>query len=68
MIDQPDKRTVIGRINVDLWKGLLRDEVRVWVDVRPALGGLLGRRTCWRGGGAVVYAEVVKKVREEALS
>lgn len=47
----PDRRVSVGRLNIDLWRGVLRDEVRVWVDLRPALGGLVARKSVWSWGG-----------------
>lgn len=45
MTDDPDIRTVItgptGTYYVDLWRGLFRDRIIVWKDVRPALGGTM---------------------------
>lgn len=64
MIEIPNRRTSFGNMHVDLWKGLFRDEVRIWKDVRPALGGLIGRETCWRGGGEALHALTVEKIQE----
>lgn len=41
----PDRWAIIPGVHdyhVDLNRGLFRDEIRVWADVRPAAGGLIG--------------------------
>ena len=45
----PARRFTLGDATVDLWRGFLWDEVRVWQDVSPAAGGLVGARRLWRG-------------------
>ena len=55
----PDRTAILGRLHIDLWRGLLRDEVRTWVDVRPALGGLISRQTVWRGRGDALFDRTV---------
>ena len=61
-IDQPDLRAEVGPYYIDLWRGIFRDEVRIWRDVSPALGGLIGRRTCRRGSGVDLYNQAVDAV------
>ena len=54
--------TGLGRpIHVELVEGVFRDKVRAWQDVRPALGGSLGYRTCWHKGdrGMRLYELVI---------
>lgn len=60
----PDKRSVVaGKYNVDLVRGILRDTVRVWVDVWPAAGGTVGMHTTWHWNGYQLWREMVAKVR-----
>ena len=62
-MNDPDRRVVVaGRWTVDLWRGWLRSEIRVWKDVRPALGGLLARKTCWNRNADRVFDEIVATV------
>jgi hypothetical protein len=66
----PDRSFVLGQVHVDLWRGLFRDEVRTWCDVRPAAGGLLRRQSCWTGGGRAdsLFEAEVTRVRASRLA
>jgi hypothetical protein len=58
---EPDRSLVLGDLHIDLWRGLFRDEVRVWIDVRPAAGGLRSSQRVWRGKGNALFDETVRR-------
>lgn len=65
MTGGPDLSAIIGRVHVDLWRGFFRDEVRVWLDVRPAAGGLLSRRKVRHSEADAAFDAEVAKWQEE---
>lgn len=60
--EDPDRSCVRESLHVDLWRGIFRDEVRVWQDVRPATGGLIASETVWRGHGDELFELVIKEL------
>lgn len=58
-----DREFIAGQYHVTLYRGVFRSEVKVWKDVRPALGGLIGRRWMPDADAERVYDETVAILR-----
>lgn len=56
--------TPVGTYYVDLWLGLIHDRVKIWQDVRPALGGMIAQYECrhGKGRGERLHEAMVKAV------
>jgi hypothetical protein len=59
-----EREFVKGQYHVILSRGPFRSEIKVWKDVCPALGGLIGRRWMSDGEAERVYDEIVAGLRD----